>query len=144
MNEESQGVMEEGIIAEENAIPKELVKPQAPQALPKKKKLLSESLRDWFYKLKAPKPISYVILSSFIIIIYTGLLLLSQKQAQKASKTTASSDFLTSPSPSVDPQVKSMRDKVNGFADYIDYINANTRKFTPPNIDLDINFAGKK
>ncbi len=145
MNEEAQGVMEEEILAEENAIPKErqTTKINAQQPPPKKKKTLQELARDWFYKLKAPKPISYVILCSLIIIIYTGLLLLSGKRPAQSTKSTVSNNAIASPSPSVDPQVKAWQDKVSQFTDYIDYINSQSRTFTPPNVDLNINFTGK-
>ncbi len=146
MNEEAQGVMEEEIMKEENAAPAKnaVLKPEQAQPDQKKRKSVGESARDWFYKLKAPKPISYVILFSFIIIIYTGLLLLSGKQAENTSKTSVSGGIQATPTPTADPQVKAMQDKVNEFTDYVDYINSSTRKFTPPNIDLDINFTGKK
>lgn len=142
MNEESTGIMEEQILAEEN-VP-EVQKPDAVKPEPKKQKKPQEYLKNWFYKLKAPKPISYLILSSLIIVIYTGLLLISVRQGKQTPKPTTQTATTPTPGPTVDPQIEAMQKEVDQYNSYIDQINTNTRKFVPPNVDLDINFTNKK
>ena len=142
MNEEITGTMEGEIFAEENVSPGE--KPNIAQDEPKKQKKRLEYLRDWFYKLKAPKPISYLILVTLLIVIYTGLLLVSTKQGSQAPKQLTQTDATPTPSPSSDPEVEAIKKEVDQYYDVIDQINANTRKFTPPKVDLDINFTDKK
>ena len=142
MNEETTGTMEGEIIAEENVIQNE--KPIATQNEPKKQKKPPEYLRDWFYKLKAPKPISYLILCTLIIIIYTGLLLVSTKKGNQTPKPTPQLVTTPTPSPSADPKVEDITIEVERYNNTIDQINANTRKFVPPNVDLNINFTNKK
>ncbi len=142
MNEESTGVMEEQILAEEN-IPQSQ-KPTVNPNEPKKQRKPQEILRNWFYKLKAPKPISYLVLSSLIIVIYTGLLLISVRQGKQTPKPVPQIGTTPTPNPSSDPQIEAIQKEINQYDSNIDQINANTRKFVPPNVDLDINFTNKK
>jgi hypothetical protein len=142
MNEEPTGIMEEEILAEENVPASE--KLNVSPSEPKKQKKPLEYLRDWFYKLKAPKPISYLILCTLIIVIYTGLLLISTKKGKQTPKPTPQTETTPSPSPPNDPQVDAINKEVDQYNSVIDQINANTRKFVPPNVDLDINFTNKK
>ena len=141
MNEESSGTMEEQILNEENVVLSE--KPSLTPADPKKQKKPSEKLRDWFYKLKSPKPISYLILCSLIVILYTGLLLISTNRGSQTPKPTPQIEATPTPDPSSDPQIEAIDKEVNDFNSVIDEMNANTRKFTPPNVDLDINFTNE-
>lgn len=143
MNEESTGAMEEQILTEENVVPIEKPTISPVQKNLKKRKKPQEYLRDWLYKLKAPKPISYLILCSLLVLIYTGLLLVSTRKSSQTPKPTPQSNTTTEPSPSSDPKVDDINNKVNQYDNMIDQINANTRKFVPPNVDLDINFTAK-
>ena len=142
MNEEPAGIMEQQILAEENTPQSE--KPNPIQNQPKKTIQPHETLRNWFYKLKAPRPISYIILCSLIVIVYSALLLLSQKQNGQPPKTTSLSSQTPTPTPAEDPQVESIHSKVDIYNNNIDSINAKPRKFAPPNVYLDINFTDKK
>ncbi len=142
MNEESTGVMEGDILAEENVVQSE--KPVIGQSEPKKQKKPPEYLREWFYKLKAPKPISYLILCTLIILIYTGLLLVSTKKGGQTPKQTPQPVTTPTPSPSADPKIEDINKEVDQYNNVIDQINSNTRKFVAPNVDLDINFTNKK
>lgn len=141
MNEESSGIMEEQILNEENVVPSE--KPTTPLNDPKKQKKTSEKLRDWFYKLKSPKPISYLILCSLIVILYTGLLLISTNHGSQTPKPTPQIETTPTPNPPSDPQIEAIDKEVNDFNNVIEQLNTNTRKFTPPNVDLNINFTNE-
>lgn len=141
MNEESSGTMEEQILAEENVTPSE--KLNQPVNEPKKQRKPSEKLRDWFYKLKGPKPISYLILCSLIVILYTGLLLLSTNHGSQTPKPTPQAETTPTPNPSSDPQTDAIDKEVDQYNRVIEQMNANTRKFTPPNVDLNINFTNE-
>lgn len=141
MNEEPTGIMEGQILAEENVVESE--KPLV-QNEPKKRKKPLEYLRDWFYKLKAPKPISYLILCTLIVLIYTGLLLVSTKRGSQTPKPASQLNSTATPSPSGDPQIQAINREVDQYNSVIDKISASTRKFVSPNVDLDINFTNKK
>ena len=142
MKEEQLGVMENEILTEENRFPAE--KPEENLQNSPKKPPVSQSLRNWFYKLRAPKPVTYIILMCLIVIIYTSLLLTAQKNTKQSPKPSPSPSTEPTPEPIEDTALNEIIRKVDAYNKNLDLLNSTTRKFEPPNIDLDINFSDKK
>lgn len=136
MKEEEFGPIEQEIVKEEN--PQEAAEPSKP--VPKKEPAqISKVATNIFKGLKRPKIVTLVILLGLGVLVFLSLNLLMVKQQEREQEPGLPQTQI-SPSPSTDPSLANIAQRVETYGKKIDTLDNFKKKLAKPIVDLEIDF----